>query len=211
MIQKRTYNVNVALLFIWGAMFLYGCSDSVPKIIFDRESSPVMVVDSLRLKYSENGLLSYVFETPRMERYEKEDSVYMVFNNGVKIITYSLADSVLTVESTLTAKYAFYDENLQKWEARGNVESLTKDGKQLFTEQLFWDQQKKLIHSFVKTVIIDGTEKIIGLDGFTSNEDMTDIQFRNSQGRFLIDTVSSRKDTINNAIEVNPEKDLANK
>lgn len=216
MLKKNTYNINIALLFIWSAMFLYGCSDSVPKIVFNRENSPVMVVDSLRLKYSEDGALSYVFETPEMKRFEKNDSVYMVFEKGVKVITYSLKDSVLTIESTLTANYAFYDENFEKWEARGDVVSLTKDGKQVFTEQLFWDQRAKLIHSFVKTVVVDGSEKIIGLNGFTANESMTDIQFRNSQGRFLIDTTKTVTDTLANEnvpskIEGNPiQKEQSN-
>ena len=41
----------------------------------------------------------------------------------------------------LTANYAIYYENRKLWEAKGNVVVVKSDGKNLYTQQLFWNQQ----------------------------------------------------------------------
>lgn len=185
--KSNSYLICVALL-LGSAMFLLGCNKTKKELAEEiPERLPSVVMDSIRMKYSENGNLSYLFTTQQMKRYAYPDTLYMIFDKGVFIETFN--DSTKMVESSLSADYAYFDEKNMIWEVRGNVVGTAKDGKQLFTEQLFWDQKKKLIHSYVKSLIVDHEEKIVGWDGFTANEDMTEIKFRNSQGKILIDTL----------------------
>ena len=70
----------------------------------------------------------------------------------------------------------------QKWmEAQTNVIVTNKDGDQLNTEQLIWDQAKQTIFSeeFVK---ITTKEEIIYGDGFESNENFTQYRIKHIKG-----------------------------
>ncbi|MFR7680711.1 MAG: hypothetical protein ACLU18_13125 [Bacteroides thetaiotaomicron] len=78
----------------------------------------------------------------------------------------------------LTANYAIYYENRKLWEAKGNVVVVKSDGKNLYTQQLFWNQQTKKIYSNVDSKIVqnDGRDVFIG-EGFESDEEFKDWRF----------------------------------
>jgi hypothetical protein len=53
-------------------------------------------------------------------------------------------DDTLGVESNLTAKQAVFFEKKILWQAKNNVVAKNRKGEVLYTEELFWDQRKKL-------------------------------------------------------------------
>ena len=131
-----------------------------------------------------------------MVRYEGvgksgSDTMYMVFDEGIEVITYN--DSTDSIETRITSHYAVHRETIGEWEARDSVVCLSKDGKILYSDLLFWDTKEKKIHSPIETKVVDGEETITGLNGFESDEEMSDILFINSRGRFKMDTVSNKK------------------
>ena len=140
--------------------------------------------------YSQNGNLSYRFETPLLERYELAREPYMEFRKGVKVETYN--DTTHLVESTLTANYAIFLENQQLWEAKGNVVATNAQGQKLETEQLFWNQKSKRIYSNVDSKVTQKDGVILG-EGFESDEQFQDFIFRRPKGKVAVDTAPKER------------------
>lgn len=145
--RRDPIRLSVALLFLAGAILLFGCKGKKSAKEEDVQNMMTQQSENLRLVYSQNGNLSYRFETPLLERYELAREPYMEFRKGVKVETYN--DTTHLVESTLTANYAIFLENQQLWEAKGNVVATNAQGQKLETEQLFWNQKSKRIYSNV--------------------------------------------------------------
>ena len=181
------HNISVALLIVGSAIFITGCNSSkvaVDVVITDYKKVPSLVSDSLSITYYENGEMEYKFTTPRMERYEFDDETYMVFEEGVRIETF---DEDGTRKSSLVADYAKYLEKKRLWEAKGNVFGHDENGKELYTEQLFWDEMADKIYSNVDTKVIDGDEITQG-SGFESDGQLNNVRFLNTKGRLFVDT-----------------------
>ncbi len=181
------HNISVALLIVGSAIFITGCNSSkvaVDVVITDYKKVPSLVSDSLSITYYENGEMEYKFTTPRMERYEFDDEPYMVFEEGVRIETF---DEDGTRKSSLVADYAKYLEKKRLWEAKGNVFGHDENGKELYTEQLFWDEMADKIYSNVDTKVIDGDEITQG-SGFESDGQLNNVRFLNTKGRLFVDT-----------------------
>lgn len=150
----------------------------------DTEKLVTQMSDTLTVISSENGMRSYLFEAPLMERYELAREPYMEFRRGVYIETYK--DSSRLVESTLEADYAIFWEKLKLWEAKGNVVAVNARGEILETQQLFWNQRTKKIYSNVDTKVTRNSDVIIGV-GFESDESF-DYFFRRPRGKVTVDT-----------------------
>ena len=188
----RQYNINrIIALLCWSALFVYGCGGQTPTVIDDGKPKRVMESYNLSITNYEGGERRYRFDTPHLTRYEGKDTSYMIFDKGIKIVTYD--DSTGVEKSSVISKYAVFRESINQWEARDSVVARDTDGKTLYTDLLFWDQKQKRIYSNIKTRVVDGAETIIGIDGFESDEDLSDIQFHNSRGRILVDTTTNKQ------------------
>ncbi|MFI3277236.1 MAG: cell division protein [Rikenellaceae bacterium] len=173
----------VALLFWGGAISLFSCgggggeSKSVNYERMMNESS-----DSLEMIMAENGRTSYRFKAPVVQGYTLAKDPYREFPQGIKITTFTKEDPP-QVDAVLTANFAIYYENRKLWEAQGDVTIIRADGKELFSQQLFWNASTQLIYSNVDTKIVDRVsgDSYIG-EGFESTEDMSDWKFRRMKG-----------------------------
>ena len=190
MICKNKSIISHIAFLLWSAMLFSGCKGSaVSETFTDGATAAEMTVDSLRMRYSENGALSYYFTASRMERYTTEDSTYMLFKNGVFIETFN--DSTLAVVSTLSAESALRNETLGTWRVEGNVIGKNvEDGKTLFTEKLLWNDKTEKISSDVRSTIVDGSEKMTGLNGFDADQDLSNIVFKGVIGTIVLDSLS---------------------
>ncbi|MDE7134541.1 MAG: LPS export ABC transporter periplasmic protein LptC [Rikenellaceae bacterium] len=181
------HKIVLALLVVGSANFISGCDSgkvSADAVINDHTKVPSLAGDSLSIIYYENGRMNYKFTTPRMERYEFAEDPYMEFPSGIHIETY---DDQGVRKSVLVADYAIYIEKKKLWEAKGNVYGHDDDGKELYTEQIFWDEGSDRVYSNVDTKVIDGDEITQG-SGFESDGHLNNIRFRNTKGLILVDT-----------------------
>ncbi len=139
--------------------------------------------DNLSVIMSENGRTSYIFSAPKVEGYTLSSEPYREFNKGVEILTFK-NDSLSEQDGKLTANYAIYYEDRQLWEAVGDVVVTKADGKELYSQQLFWNAQTKRIYSNVDTKILDRSSGDVYLgEGFESDESMEEWSFRKMKGR----------------------------
>ncbi|MFI3319704.1 MAG: LPS export ABC transporter periplasmic protein LptC [Rikenellaceae bacterium] len=186
MVRNTISRAMVALLIVGGAISLFSCagdkSGSSSKANYERLMTETS--DNLAMLMSENGQLSYRFEAPLVEGYTLAREPYREFRKGIKITTYMKDTVVLTVNGTLVANYAIYYEKLKLWEAKGDVTLVRSDGKELYSQQLFWNATTKRIYSNVDTKIVDNIagDTYYG-EGFESDEDMEEWSFRRMTGR----------------------------
>ncbi|MFI3323458.1 MAG: LPS export ABC transporter periplasmic protein LptC [Rikenellaceae bacterium] len=189
-------NCLVALLIVGSAISLLSCESSTKRSApVSRETLMTESSDNIAIVVSENGRLSYRFTAPRMEGYTLAREPYREFRRGVDIITY-LNDSLTMVDATLTANYGIYYSNLKLWEVKGDVVIIKHDGKELYTQQLFWNSVTKRIYSNVDTKIVNSANgDVYNGEGFESDEDMKEWSFRKMKGRMLVDTSTTERDS----------------
>ncbi len=186
MVRNTISRAMVALLIVGGAISLFSCggdkATSSSKANYERLMTETS--DNLAMLMSENGQLSYRFEAPLVEGYTLAREPYREFRKGIKITTYMKDTVALTVNGTLVANYAIYYEKLKLWEAKGDVTLVRSDGKELYSQQLFWNATTKRIYSNVDTKIVDNIagDTYYG-EGFESDEDMEEWSFRRMTGR----------------------------
>ncbi|MFI3266137.1 MAG: LPS export ABC transporter periplasmic protein LptC [Rikenellaceae bacterium] len=184
----------VALQIFWSAILLFSCAEE--KTITEESTDPNLMTqqsEDLTIINSSNGELSYHFETPLLERYDMANEPYMEFRKGVKMITFN--DSTRTVESTLVANYAIFYEKRELWEAKGDVVVVNAEGDKLETQQLFWNQTRKVIYSNVDSKVTQGEDVMYGI-GFESDETFTDFEFRKPRGRVEVDVEPMPSDSL---------------
>ncbi len=154
-----------------------GMSDAQRERLMSEESVNLSIV------MSENGRRSYIFEAPLVRGYLMAKEPYREFDKGVNITTFS-DDSLSVRDVDLRSNYALYYENRRLWEARGDVEVRKSDGKELYSQQLYWNAQTKMIYSNVETTIYDReTGDVYVGEGFESDEEMVNWSFRKLTGR----------------------------
>ncbi|MFI3305650.1 MAG: LPS export ABC transporter periplasmic protein LptC [Rikenellaceae bacterium] len=191
-ISHNISNKVKALLIIGSALILVCCGgsksgSSQSKRAVSNERTMTEQSDELTVVMSENGRPSYVFDAALVEGYTLAKEPYREFRKGIAIQTFK-DDSMAQRDSRLTANYAIYYENRKLWETSGNVEVKKSDGKELYSEQLFWNSQTKRIYSNVETSIFDteSGDVYIG-EGFESDEAMEEWSFRKLTGRMRME------------------------
>lgn len=186
-IGKNIFQKLVILLLFSGG---FACSQTLDSTveINNLAKRPTVTSDSLEIKSYSNGQLSYKFSTPLFEHYQLAENPYKIFTKGIHIESY---DSLGNVNSMLDALYAHHDETKKLWEAKGNVVARDSSGKILYTQQIYWDENKKIYYSNVDTKVVDGDEITVGA-GFESDDKLQNIQFKQNKGRILIDTTKTQ-------------------
>lgn len=193
--------IMVALSVMGSAILLFSCeSHEAADAAASEETMMTEYSENLSIVESKNGRRSYHFVTPLVEGYSLAREPYREFRKGVKITTYK-DDSLSTVDAVLTANYAIYYENRKLWEAKGNVVVVKSDGKNLYTQQLFWNQLTKKIYSNVDSKIVqnDGRDVFIG-EGFESDEEFKDWRFRRMKGRMEVEVKPTEQE-----VEIAPD------
>jgi len=165
------------VLALAGTLLLSSCKT-------DKETvTPGVTAKNSEIIYTEEGRIKVKVLAPVTFSYQFAEEPYTDFPEGITVFNFS--DS-LTIESQLTANYAIYYENKKLWNARYNVVAMNSKGEILNTEQLFWDEQKKIIYSqdMVKITTEDG---VTFGEGFESDEMFNDWVILKPTGTYFID------------------------
>ena len=187
----------VALPFLGSAILLFSCNKQ-PAVVQPVATEKVMTEysENMSITMSENGRKSYHFETPLIEGYGTAHDPYREFRKGVKI---TIFDEDTGAESaTLTANYAIFYEDRKLWEVKGDVVAVNKDGRRLYTSQLFWNQATHRVYSNVDSKIVSADE-VYHCEGFESDEQMKDWTYRKLKGvTYVNDTEFGGEDSSAN-------------
>jgi LPS export ABC transporter protein LptC len=160
---------NIFLIFLG----ITSCENNIEVIknITNVREIPSLSGENFEILYSDSGKVKMKVIAKVLNKYNSPDKQYIEFPKGIIIYKY---DSAFQIESSVKADWAMYKEKLKLWEARNAVEAKNlKTNEQLFTEELFWDQNKHIIYSKKFTKIINPDGVFYGDGGFESNENLS--------------------------------------
>jgi LPS export ABC transporter protein LptC len=165
------------------SLLLFSCKNDIDqaRLVFSRANVNIEKGKKVEINYSDNGIVRIKAIAPTATRFNK-DRPYFEFSDGIKILFYNEQHNV---ESTLTAKYATAYENSHSMTARDSVVVINNKGEILNTDELIWDEDKKIIYSnsFVK---IRTPDEIIYGNGMTANENFTGYVIKNITGTIKV-------------------------
>lgn len=174
------------LMAICCAVFFFtSCNNSLEeaKLITSRANVNIETGKDVVINYSDNGVVRIKAMGPKATRFNAEKP-YLEFSEGIKIEFYNAAREK---ESTLTAKRATAVENSHSMTARDSVVVINNKGETLNTDELIWDEEKKIIYSnsFVKIATAD---EILYGNGMTANENFSDYEIKHITGKIKVKT-----------------------
>ncbi len=169
---------------------LFSCENSMSKINEITQVDTLALVTTYDIVYerSDSGHVQVKLVSPLMKRFGGDDA-YSEFPDGFEITFF---DNTGKETSFIKANYGISYQKRKFMNARNDVVIQNFETKeQLYTENLIWDQKKKLIKSntFVKLIMPDKT--IFG-DSMWANESFTEHEIYNVKGEFEVED-----DTIN--------------
>ena len=184
--RQRTTGIQVcSLFFVLCTLFFSACNNSLEeaKLIVSRANVNIEKGKDVQINYSDNGVVRIQASGPKATRFNTEKP-YLEFSEGIKILFYN---SAREVESTLTAKHATAVENSHSMTARDSVVVVNNKGEVLNTDELIWDEGKKIIYSnsFVK---ISTKDEILYGNGMIANENFTDYTIKHITGTIKVKT-----------------------
>lgn len=160
-----------------------GNNSETAKLIISRANVNIEKGKDVEINYSDEGVVRIQASGHTVTRYNTAKP-YLEFSDGMKLLFYNTEHKV---ESTLTAKYATAIENSHSMTARDSVVVVNQKGEILNTDELIWDEDKKIIYSnsFVK---ITTPDEIIYGNGMTANENFTDYVIKHITGTIRVKT-----------------------
>ena len=173
---------NLVLL----AIILFACSPAEQvknEHVTPRDSLPVLEGDTVTTLISDSGITRYRIETAQWLVFDKMDPSYQEFPKGIYLEQF---DEALTVQASLKADYAIYNEPDQHWTLRGNVHAMNRKGEHFDTQELRWDQKTHRVYSD-SAIHITREKSVIEGVGFESNEEMSKYTIMHPTGVFPID------------------------
>ena len=165
-----TKQIRAGLGFLSGilALLVLSCSNDIGEIkaFEEPEVRPVLKVEGLEVLYSDSARLQIKVTADSLLRFTNNGQPYMEFPKGIRVYFY---DSSEKPESSLSADYARFNEKDDRWEARGNVVIVNREGEVITTPEVTWDRRKARLFSD-KEVRIRKKEEILYGVGFDADE-----------------------------------------
>ena len=172
-------------LFLICIFSLSSCKNSLEeaRLVTSRANVNIEKGKDVQINYSDDGVVRIQASGHTVTRYNTSKP-YLEFSDGMKLLFFNTEHKV---ESTLTAKYATAIENSHSMTSRDSVVVINHKGELLNTDELIWDEDKKIIYSnsFVK---ISTADEIIYGNGMTANENFTDYTIKHITGKIKVKT-----------------------
>jgi lipopolysaccharide export system protein LptC len=172
-------------------MMLFSCENSITEVQQISRQDSLALVSAYNVVYerTDSGFLQVVLRSPLMERNEGDDP-QTVFPDGFEVTFYDVTGKQV---SNIKADYGINFEKRRIMKARNDVVVKNfETQEQLNTENLVWDQKKKMIyaHSFIK---ITTPDKVIYGDSMHAAESFKTRDIFNMRGVFEVedDSVST--------------------
>jgi hypothetical protein len=148
--------------------------------IHDRDSVAVMTSWGVNTLISDSGVIKYRIVTERWEVNQNKKPSRWVFDKGLFLEQF---DEKFHIQAYIQCDTAYYYDQLSLWELRSRVRILTKDGLRFSSEQLYWDERKHELYSYVFSRLVTPERTLQG-SYFRSDERMTKYMVSNSKGSF---------------------------
>ena len=172
----------IILFLLAGACILLSCENDLEKIrtITSIDQFPDASGKKYEILYSDSFRVRVRILAPEIERFARLEEPYTRFPRGMTAYFYN--DS-LKIEAYIKTKHVIYYDKEYLWEAKNNVEGRNlKNGNQINTEHMFWDEQKNRIYSHTRSRIVNKDGTFYGENGFEAKQDLSWYRLKKSKG-----------------------------
>ena len=176
--------------------FLLSCENDLATInnLVNPEEKPVFSGEQASMLYSDSAYLKIKVEAPVIERYSESDSSRTLLKEGLRASFY---DRSQQVEHMLSADWAMLDERTDTWHARGHVLVEKVSGDRMTTEELFWNQQERIIYNETFTQIFSEGTCYQCKEGIRASQDFSWWSCASSAGEITFeDRPAAPQDTL---------------
>ena len=118
------------------------------------------------ITFSDSGTVKAIVQAGHIYAYDNSTVTHL--DSGVIV---DFFDEVGLHTTTLTSRHAVVDEGTNNLEATGNVIVRSDSGTVVYTEKMFWDNKRQLIHSPEFVRIVSPKERLQGT-GFESDHNL---------------------------------------
>lgn len=181
--------VIILLLLQITILLLSSCSkeQQTAPIKVRSDIDPSMSADNIDVLFSDSGKIEARLTAPLLHQFSGQNP-RMEFPKGFKLYTY---DSILRVQSTISAMYGIRYEFRDFMDARGNVIVRNElKNEQLNTEHLIWDVKSHRVYNSDPIKVTTPGKVLYGND-LESDEGFTRYSFKNPTGVMKV-----RKDSL---------------
>ncbi len=144
-----------------GTIMLFSCSK--PENGLMDQGAPVRVPDEqaydIEVLYSDSASIRLMLSAPEIARFSSLKKPYVEYPKGLEVHFYNDSGGVT---NRLSAEYAIQYQKRGVTEAQRNVVVVNEQEEMLQTEQLTWDEDKKLIYTEQFVRITTETEQLTG-------------------------------------------------
>lgn len=177
-----TYYIKNIVTVITVAMF-FSCNNNFNEVqkIGVSENEPIGVAENINLKYTDSGRIKANLLSAKMLDYTNKDFAYYEFVDGVILYLFDKEKK----KSKVISDYAIVYDKTGLIDLQGNVVITTHDGRELKTEQLYFDQKKEWLFTNLP-VTFRSDQEIVHGNGFDSNTEFTNAEVLEVTGIFSI-------------------------
>lgn len=175
--MPKTTLIVICLL----GLFIACTEDSQSPDDFKEFEGPIMEATDVELFHSDSAIIVIKLTAARQLQFESLDQE---FPEGIYIEFFEKKDE--TKSASIIAKHGYYEKKENKYTATGDVvvENF-KSGEKLETEVLYWEPNKKEIHTDRYVEITSEDEVLMG-EGLTSDESFTSYRILKPKGTFSL-------------------------
>ncbi len=161
-------SIRLVIILLFIAFTFSACENNLEELknVNDEITPTIETSKGVSILYSEKGKLQAKLKAPTLLRH-KTDDPYIEFPDGV---TMEFFDDNQRATSTLKADYGIKYEKKEEITVKRNVEVVNEKGETLTTEELAYNEQKRIISSDKKVKIVTKNDIITG-DGMEAREE----------------------------------------
>ena len=181
--KLRVGNMHIIIICVLLALFVSACQEAVDHkapAIRDRDSASVMTSWGVNTLISDSGVIKYRIVTERWDVNAVKHPSRWTFDKGLFLEQF---DEKFHIQAYIQCDTAYYYDQLHLWELRSRVRVRTKEGLRFTSEQLFWDESRHELYSYVFSRLVTPERTLQG-SFFRSDERMTHYLVTNSRGSF---------------------------
>jgi len=173
---------NIITIFL--VLLIFSCNNSLKEVqdLDTASYAPISIAENINTKYTDSGRLTSILVSPKMYNFTNNDFPYYEFPNGIDL---TLLDDNQN-KNTVVADRAVVYSQTDLIDLEGNVVLTTAANDTLFTDQLFYDQEKEWL--FTNFPVKFRTKDYLTKgNGFDSNKNFTNAQVIEVTGQIFID------------------------
>jgi LPS export ABC transporter protein LptC len=187
MINHFFYNKNIlAVTLLCSCFFMYSCENNINEVkALNENAGGVDIGKDVAIYMSGDGKMTAKMTAPIMKKYLLDSGQMVEFPNTLKVDFYK---NSAKVESKLSANYAKYIQEENKFFLKGDVIIYNVLGDTLWCKEMYWEQSLNKFYTDKPVVVKQHNpiSKVYGM-GFEANQDLTDIKiFKPQSNSFAI-------------------------